>query len=67
MIISPSLLAALYYILLFISIVASVSFIYHWKKYGTHLKIVAATIVLYLIVTSFLLITAYAILRTIAA
>jgi len=60
--IPPTILVIAYIIVFFVVLVASASFIYHWKRYGMNTRIIRAIITLYSTLTVVLLLSALVLL-----
>ncbi len=64
MVISSSVVLFIYAIVAFIAVIASISYIYHWVRFGTHAKITSTLVVGYIIITIVLLAVAGILLRS---
>lgn len=51
----PRILEVSYVFVLVLTIIASISFIFHWKKYGLHIASIGTITTVYIIITASLL------------
>ena len=63
--ISPQFLTLAYGVVVIIAVVASIVFIYHWRRFGTHIKAVKNITIIYTVVTAVLLVSAWLLLQAI--